>query len=229
MKMKLFSFAAAVLLIFPLAAQSQSNDSTMVFTSPNPEMLEIHKSNTIHAWGVDIMLSNNGFGLAGFYRRQFDRELSGLISFGIAESKDDNEVEYVDYWGQVIVPGKINRFLLIPLTFGIQQRLFADDIMDSFRPYVNAGVGPTLILSSPFNKEFFTSLKYARSHYTAGGYIGFGAYFGSVEGAIAGLNIRYYWIPVRGGIESMYNEDLSIRKKSEFGGFFITLNLGSAF
>ncbi len=226
--MKLTKYILAAFFLSPVFSQ-EKNDSTIVFDSPNPEILMPQKVNKIDGWGVDIMLSNNGFGLSGFYRREFDRDLSGLISFGVAESKDDNEVEYVDYWGQVIVPGKINRFLLIPLTFGIQQRLFADDITDSFRPYVNAGVGPTLILSSPFNEEFFSSLKLARSRYTAGGYIGFGAYFGSVEGAIAGINIRYYWVPVKGGIASMYNEDLTVRKKSEFGGFFITLNLGTMF
>jgi hypothetical protein len=237
---------ACAIFIAATFAAAQSKDSSMVFTSPEPMSIKTQQSLLDDAWGVDILLSNNGFGLAGFYRHQYSRDLFGTATFGIAESKDDNEVEYYDYWGQSFVPGKINRFLIMPLLFGVQYRLFADDIMDSFRPYVNAGAGPTLILAAPYNREYFNSLGYARSHYTVGAYIGIGAFFGSDMGSLSGINIRYYYIPVSGGIESLQDPDVTVtpqpgetftpyvipgnvRKKNDFGGFFITINLGSAF
>ena len=214
---------------------AQQPDSTIVFTSPEPESSDPIRTSFDDAWGVDILLSNNGFGLAGFYRHQYSRELFGTVTLGIAESKDENEVEYYDYWGQSFVPGKLNRFLLIPLMFGVQYRLFADDITDSFRPYVNAGAGPSLVLASPYAREYFNSLSYARSHYTVGGYVGFGAFFGSDMGSLSGINIRYYFVPFSNGIESLQDPPVNdttpgkIRRKNEFGGFFITINLGSAF
>jgi len=208
---------------------SQQKDSTIIFESPEQEFTKPVQSPLDDAWGVDILLSNNGFGIGGFYRHQYSRDLFGTVTLGIAESKDDNEVEYYDWYGQSYVPGKINRFLLVPVHVGIQYRLFAEDITDSFRPYVNAGVGPTLVLAAPYEKEYFNSLGYARSHYTLGGYIGIGAFFGSDMGSLSGINMRYYFIPFSSGIESLQDVSGRIGRKKEFGGFFITINLGSAF
>ncbi len=215
---------------------AQSKDSTIIFASPEPLNIAPSRSELVDAWGVDILLSNNGFGIAGFYRHEYSRDLFGTLTFGIAESKDENEVEYYDYFGQSFVPGKINRFLLIPLHVGVQYRLFADDITDSFRPYVNGGLGPSLVLAAPYNREYFNSFGYARSHYTLGGYIGFGAFFGSDLGSLSGINVRYYYIPFSSGIESLRDPSPDngitpgkIRRKKDFGGFFITINLGSAF
>ncbi len=236
----------AITFIIALSLFSQQKDSAMVFESPEQEFIKPMQSSMENAWGADILLSNNGFGLAGFYRHQYSRDLFGTVTIGIAESKDDNEVEYYDWYGQSYVPGKINRFLLIPLHFGIQYRIFADDITDSFRPYLNAGAGPTLVLAAPYNREYFNSLGYARSHYTVGGYVGLGAFFGSDPGSLSGINIRYYFVPFSNGIESLQDPDVTItpavgetfapytvpgkiRKKKDFGGFFITINLGSVF
>lgn len=225
-----------LLLLLAAFSFSQGKDSTIVFVSPEPETMKPLSVSLDDAWGVDILLSNNGFGLGGFYRHQYSRDIFGTVMFGIAESKDDNEVEYYDYWGQSFIPGKINRFLLIPIQFGIQYRLFADDITDSFRPYINAGAGPTMVLVHPYRDEntgeqmdYFRSLGLARPKYTVGGYIGAGAFFGSDMGSLSGINIRYYVVPVDGGIESLINGAGKKVRKSDFGGFFITINLGSAF
>jgi hypothetical protein len=213
---------------------ASASDSAMVFTSPHQEKTAgaASASDLKHAWGVDVMLSGNGFGLGGFYRHEYTRDLFGTITLAIADSKDDNEVEYYDWYGQSYVPNKINRFLVMPLFFGAQYRLFADDITETFRPYVNAGAGPALILSAPYDREFFNSLHYAEAHYTAGGYVGFGAFFGSDKGSLMGVNFRYYYIPVSGGIASMVNSDPvnpAIIKKNDFGSFFITVNIGSIY
>lgn len=217
--------------------RAQSADSTIIFASPSNDLPAAVQGEYDEAWGADILLSNNGFGLAGFYRREFTRELSGTVTFGIAEAKDENEVEYVTYWGQSIVPNKLNRFLLVPLHVGVQYRLFADDITDSFRPYVNAGLGPTAVFAAPFEREFFSSWGYSTAHYTVGGYVGAGAFFGSDLGSLSGINIRYYFIPFPNGIPSMLtpanpndpSAPREVLRKKDFGGFFITINLGSAF
>lgn len=241
------AFMKKIFLLLPvvvLLSFSQATDSTIVFESPNKDIVTPIQSEMHDAWGVDILLSNNGFGLAGFYRREFSRDLFGTVTLGIAESKDDNEVEIITYWGESIIFGKINRFLFVPLHVGVQYRLFADDITDSFRPYVNAGFGPSLILAAPYvdqttgeQIEYFRSLGLARAHYTVGGYVGFGAFFGSDMGSLSGINIRYYFVPVAGGIPSLMeapslvdpNRPRQVNRKKDFGGFFITINLGSVF
>lgn len=205
-------------------------DSNIVFTSPNKNISTAPKVvSLLDAWGVDILISNNGFGLGGFLRHQYAEDTFGTMTLGFSEAKDDNEVEYVTYYGQTVIPGKINRFILVPLHFGVEYRLFAEDILDNFRPYINAAVGPTLVFSSPYDREFFNSLGYGQAHYTLGGYVGFGAFFGSDRESLSGINIRYYFEPIEGGLDSMQNSDGTIEKKKDFGGFFITLNFGSLF
>lgn len=236
-----------VLLILSVPAilfgqEQPLRDSTYVFTPSSPDI--IRKANyepLRNAWGIDLLISNNGFGGGAFFRREFSDVLSGFITLAISDVKDDSEVEYYNqYTGQSYVPYKKNRLMLFPLVIGAQYRLFKDDIVDNFRPYISAGIGPSMVFVSPYSiakqtpgpdgeiltnyeqVEFFNSLKYGQAHYTLGGYIGAGAYFGLDKGTLSGISIRYYVVPFKNGIESLEN----VRIKT-FGGFYITLNFGS--
>jgi len=201
----------------------------------------------LNVWGLDILVSGDGFGLGTFYRREFSEDLFGFASFSISESKDEREFEQSDpYYFTTYVPGKLNRFFVMPLTFGLQYRLFREDIMDTFRPFVNAGAGPAMIYVTPFTEitrfsdgsiessqvEFFKSLGRGRPHYTASAFVGFGANFGSEKSSIFGVNFRYYFTYLFGnGLPSLYdpsNGDV-IATKTSYGGFFITLNIGMAY
>ncbi|HTS00302.1 MAG TPA: hypothetical protein VML00_11145 [Bacteroidota bacterium] len=240
-----FSAATAILLAVLIAtpgfAQSRSfpgrPDSTAAATSTYDQ------GEYLNTWGVDILISTNGFGLGGFYRREFTPDVFGFVSFSVSEAKDAREIEQYDIYGNSTVPGKLNRFLVLPLMFGVQYRLFREDIVDTFRPYVNAAVGPTMVYMSPFvdlvpqpdgsiqvnDVEFFHSLGRGTPHYTASAYIGFGANFGGPNSGVFGINFRYYFTYLLGdGLPSLYdtNTGLLSATKKDFGGFFITLNVG---
>ena len=110
----------------------------------------------------------------------------------------------------------------MPLNFGVHYRLFENLIADNLRPYISAGVGPTLLVTTPYELEFFNSFGKAQAKYAAGGYIGIGADFGLDKSSLVGINIRYYYSKLLNGtVESLYG-----REKTEVQGFFITLNLG---
>ena len=119
----------------------------------------------------------------------------------------------------------------MPLFVGIQQRLFSDDIIDNFRPYVNIAAGPAMIYVFPYDLEYFSALGKGQPKYTFGGYIGAGAYFGSERSSLLGLNIRYSYIPYTGGLESMAKTTptgtYTVQKK-QFGSLSITLSFGTA-
>ncbi|GJQ62953.1 MAG: hypothetical protein SCALA702_20060 [Melioribacteraceae bacterium] len=175
-----------------------------------------------NSWGVDIMFGEGGFGLGTFYRQQFNRDLTGFIDLSFSESKDDKEIEYIDYFGQTYVIGKKNRVFLIPITLGVQYRLFADDITDNLRPYINAGVGPSVVLTTPYEKEFFNAFGDTQSKIAVGGYVGFGANFGLSKNNLVGINMRYYYSVLPGaGVENLEG-----RTRKNIGAFYITLNLG---
>jgi hypothetical protein len=197
----------------------------------------------VHAWGLDVLLSNNGFGMGAFYRYEMDDELSLMFNFAISDVKDDTEFEQYDYYGNSYIPNKKNRLLLLPLTVSVQYRLFKDDIVDNLRPFITAGIGPTMIFIAPYAHpttyyypdgsfyytdpgkiDFFTSLKYGKLRYTIGGFIGAGTYFGMDKGTITGLSVKYFLAPFPSGIEVMEGGYMK-----NFGGLFITLTFGGMF
>ncbi len=178
-----------------------------------------------NAWGIDVMFSEGGFGLGTFYRRQLSNIITGFVDFSISEAQDPKEFTYVDYWGNSYTAGKLNRTFLMPLNFGLQYRLFEDAIYDNLRPYINFGVGPALVLTDPYEQEYFSAFKNAQANYTLGGYIGLGANFGLDKTNLIGLNIRYYYI-------HLFNQGIEIlqgREEKDLGGIYITLNLGTMY
>jgi hypothetical protein len=175
-----------------------------------------------NAFGVDILFSEGGFGLGTFYRRQLSQTLSLFTDFSISEAKDEREFEIYDFWGTPVTLGKKNRVFILPLITGVHYRLFKDVLSDNLRPYINAGVGPTMSVITPYEMEFFDAFGKATTKYAFGGYIGLGANFGLDKKSLLGVNIRYYIIRFFDeGVESMYN-----RYQKNLGGFFLTINLG---
>jgi hypothetical protein len=206
-------------LFFSTLSESQILDSMFVYK--NDDVIKIDSIQYKKAWGLDLIASENGFGLGGFFRYQYSKNFTGMISVTFSEGKDGREMEYVDYWGYTYTPNKITRVMMIPITAAIQYRIFDEDILETFRPYVNGGVGPVILMTTPFVKEFFSSLKYAQAKYTYGGFLGVGADFGIEKKNLMGVNVRYYYTPYPAGIEIMEGNP-----KKSFGGIYITLNFG---
>ena len=249
LKCALLFTAMAICVSVPVKAQDEAKKPPIIFADTSVKAsraVPIESTAVRNFWGVDILISNDGFGLGTFYRREFSPDVSGFVSLSVSESKDPREVEQIDYFGQSIVPGKLNRFLVLPLMIGIQYRLFREDIMDTFRPYVNGGIGPTMIYVMPYTDlvynsdgtittnqvEFFSSIGKGHPRYTGSAFIGFGANFGSERSNMFGVNFRYYFTylfsdPIP-SLFDIYSGGIASTKK-DFGGFFITLNVGMGY
>lgn len=181
--------------------------------------LEVFPDNS---FGLDIMFSEGGFGFGTFYRRQLNQKFTAFVDFSISEAKDEKEFEYIDYFGQTFTVGKKNRVFLLPVNFGMQYRLFEDVISDNLRPYLNAGVGPTMAVTTPYDREFFNAFGKAQAKYALGSYFGVGANFGLDKSSLVGINLRYYVIHFFDrGVES-----LAGRYKKNLGGVYLTINIG---
>lgn len=204
-----------LLILLPLGFISAQRIGKMA-----PEKVpEVFPPNT---WGADIMFGEGGFGLGTFYRKNFSRNVAGFVDLSFSEAKDDREIEYVDYYGNTWVFNKQNRVFLMPLNFGLQYRLFSDILTENFRPYVTFGVGPTFVITTPYEREFFNSIGYAKVNYAAGGYFGLGANIGSSKSNVVGLNVRYYYSHLfNGGVENLIGHF-----QKDLGGIYISLNLG---
>ncbi len=212
MKTLLFSLTILIITFFNVNAQEIGE------LAPPKEPMTFPDN----AYGIDILFSEGGFGLGTFYHHQLTQEVTAFADFSISEAKDEQEFDYVDIYGNSYTFGKKNRIFLLPLNFGIQYRLFEHAIYDNLRPYINLGAGPTLVLTSPYDKEFFNAFGSAHANYAFGSYAGFGANFGTDKSSLIGLNIRYYYIHLfNNGVES-----LTDKPKKNFGGVFLSISLG---
>lgn len=176
-----------------------------------------------NAFGLDIMFGDAGFGLGTFYRRQLNLKWTAFTDISFSETKDDREFEFYDpFLGTFVTASKKNRVFQVPLNFGMQYRLFENDLTDNLRPYISAGFGPTMLITTPYADEFFSAFGKAQAKFALGGSIGFGANFGTDKSNLVGVSVRYYYSKVlNGGVESLYG-----KIRNEIQGFFITLNLG---
>ncbi|MFA6234021.1 MAG: hypothetical protein WC824_07505 [Bacteroidota bacterium] len=231
--------AIVLLALLPSLAIAQDG-GRIVFTDPKSGddklLTEEDLAPRAHAWGGDLMVGIDGFGLGLFYSYSFNDVLSSFANMSLTEAKDNNQRDYYDpYFGQVS-PNKMNYVFRVPLFLGLQYRLFKDEIVENFRPYVNAAAGPVLLYVSPMTGDMFSSLfDGGTSHYTFGGFLGAGAQFGFDRSNIFGLNVRYMIIPVPDGISSVgvpdpaNPEQLKPTPLANANGFYITINFGTTF
>lgn len=176
-----------------------------------------------------IFINTFGFGIGGIYRHQFNDEFAYQLEIELAGAKEDRNVEYIDQWtGLVYSPTKINSLLMIPITNALTGRLFKEDILDNFRPYYTIGAGPIIAYSFPYEPNSLTGLGSGNWHLGWGGYLGFGADFGTNFTLIQGVNIRYIFQHLPNGVVLIRNPDNPIEVKSfeYFHGFSLSLNIG---
>lgn len=208
----------------PSTPPAATRDTTMVFASPRPLLTTQAQAGALRdAWGIDVLFSGNGFGLGTFYYTEFSPTVFGFAHLGISGVQNTDEFEEYDpRVQQWIIPNKINRLFVFPLTAGIQYRLFKDDISDNLRPFLQAGIGPSFIMSTPYSREFFSAFGDAQFYVRPGGFVGVGMYFGDAQKTLTGAHLRYYYIPFGGdGLASVQNFPIH-----NFGGIFLSLSMG---
>lgn len=201
-------------------------DTTFIFYSPRPLINPNQSPDAFkNAWGIDLLFSESGFGMGAFYQKTLAKDYFGFLSLYISGARNTDEFESYDENYQLRVPNKINRLYIFPLMLGFQKNFFTDELTSTLRPYLSIGFGPTLIMSTPYEKEFFTAFGSAKFYGRFGGFIGAGANFGSSANMLTGINIRYYYIPFGGkGLESI--RDLPIET---FGGIYLSLTIGEKY
>lgn len=206
------------------------DDSLIIFEPAVPLFGEQAGKEILNAAGADILFSGSGWGLGGFYQRQIFENGTFLFNFALSGRRNTDEFENAWMGPIPVVSNKVNRLFMIPITAGVQYRLLAEQLQDSFRPFVLAGLSPTIILQTPYIQdgiyyEFFQSFGYTTTYFRWGAVFGIGSMFGNPsEGNVMGFTIRYYTIPFGGeGLESIQGVPIT-----NFGGIFLTLSVGSA-
>lgn len=158
-------------------------------------------------WGFGFSYTENGFGPSVSIYSPLGKSTDLSVNLSFSGVTDDKEIERFDIFGNSITYDKINRVFMIPLSIGIKKELFKDDIEGDFIPVFNLGISPTLILTNPYNKNFFSALSYTTTHFGFGGYGGIGVNFKQSKSVSMNVNLNYYYIPIVGeGVQSLqYN------------------------
>ena len=155
--------------------------------------------------GFEVVVTNSGFGLGGYYSLAIDDRNSFFAELNIGSEKSEREVKFFGF-GQSFIPDKANYFVRMPIHMGLQRRLWNDYIEDNFRPYLQVTGGPTLGWVYPYfddengngtydNEEKrydgIGSILKGDFRFGLGGTIGIGANFGESGRLTQGVRIAY--------------------------------------
>jgi hypothetical protein len=211
-------FLILILLLSPIYLKCQvsisrgSNSYDLKKLTEKPEPMNI--------WALNLLFSDNGFGVGATYYKNFTQNLSGIASIFFSSAKDDREFETSDIFGNSYTPYKVNRLYMIPVNLGIQIRLFKDDVSDNLRPYLNTGLTPTTIIYTPYNESLISSFGHAKARFAFGAFAGAGLDYLTSKKSSLSLNIRFYYISLFGnGIESLEGKE-----KTFYGGLYFVFS-----
>lgn len=155
--------------------------------------------------GFEVVVTNSGFGLGGYYALAIDDQNSFFAELSIGSEKSEREVKFFGF-GQSFIPDKANYFARMPIHIGVQRRLWSAYIEDNFRPYLQLTGGPTLGWVYPYfddengngtydseEKRYdgIGSIFKGDFRFGLGGTIGIGANFGETGRLTQGVRIAY--------------------------------------
>lgn len=170
-----------------------------------------------NTWGFSASFSDYGFGGGFFLGHNFNADFEAQISAEMSTAQASREFDLLSV-------NKVNRIFVIPLMASAQYRLFREGLSDNLRPYVTAGAGAVVAMTTPYQEDFFTSFADQQSKIVPGGFIGLGAKFGMDPKSSFGAGLRYFIIPYPGKIQSTSSESLS-----DLSGLFLTVSYGMNF
>lgn len=216
--MSLSLFIRRALLVFIVVGAMEILPTPLVWAQETEEPAnEASEERYGSGAGFQVLLTNNGFGLGGYYSRQLGTSTSFFMEASLGAGKDERELKYFSRYGNSIIPNKQNYLLMLPIRIGFQKRLFAEYIEDNFRPYIHLSGGPSLGWVYPYyndidgNNRFdestdqrydlFNAFPKGGLHFGLGGSIAFGAYFGKRKKVAQGVRFGYAFSYFFEGVE----------------------------
>lgn len=229
MKRRFGTVLFAAILLLPIVAGAQPVRKT------DPAKQNVYGS----GFGLNIALTNSGFGLGGYMMRSVSPTSSFLADFIITTVKDEREQRFFNFFGESIIPNKENYLHVLPFQIGIQKRLFKNSIEDNFRPYLHVAGGPTLGWISPYYEDdngngrrdidedihdIISAFPKGHAEYGMGGTIAIGAHFGISKRVTQGIRFGYsfQWFP--NGVQLL--EPFESPSEEFFGTPTLTLSFG---
>lgn len=222
------TLTASLLTTFPAHAQEGAEPNT-TDQADNPYGSGL---------GFQILLTNSGFGLGGYFFRSINTSTSFMADISLGAGKDERELKFFRF-GSSFIPNKANYLLMMPIQAGLIHRLFRNAIEENFRPYVQVTAGPTIGWEYPYFNDENGNGQFDREEDTfdsigalpkgdlrmgIGGTIAVGAHFGLSRKVTQGVRIGYSFTHFLQGIQLL--EPQVQEAQQFFGTPTITLTFG---
>ena len=172
-------------------------------------------------WSLGLNYGENGFGPYFSYFAALGKTSDMVFSLAFSGVTDDREIERYDVFGNSVTYDKINRVFMMPLSIGIKQELFKDDIEGDFLPVLNFGITPTLVMTNPYERSYFSAIPYTQTSFAFGGYGGIGVNFSQSKSTSMSVNLSYYYLPIIGNdVQSVQYNTID-----NVGGFLLSMGV----
>jgi len=216
-------------------------DSTIIFEPAKPLVtFQEALSQQRHAWGINLVFSESGFGYGMFWRNYFSDKFTMEAKFFFSDARNSDEFETPDYQFQrYLVAGKKNRLYNLPLTISASYYPFNDVISETFKPFVQLGTGVSFVGQAPYfiydefdeqvldYKDFFSAIGKVKFQTRFAMHFGIGADVSIIGKQSTQVSLNYYYIPFGGeGLESMNKHLTNIPRMTQFGGVQLNLTFG---
>jgi len=141
--------------------------------------------------GLVFTMAESGSGGGAFFSLPFGSLFHAGVAVDVLFLRDSKQIEYRDpYYGGVYQMNKINNVYIFDFQISIKRRLFADDLDDSFRPFLSGGLGPVFGMNFPEDES-----KPDQYEWSIGGFVGGGADITFDKKYFVGVRGQYRMIP----------------------------------
>ena len=179
--MKLLNLSLSVVFMMVSLSLAQLNDES-----------EDQANNHV---GFVFTMAETGSGLGGFIAWPLFGGFHIGFNLDAYFLRDANQLDF-DYYGMPVSINKKNNVYLFDAMITLKKRLFADDLDDSFQPFITGGVGPYFGMNFPeYDVTPEGSPTFDQYAWTVGGFAGAGVDVNVNEKVFIGIRAQYRVIP----------------------------------
>jgi hypothetical protein len=158
----IYIFIIALLLVSVQLVRAQDNINT-------DEDVYLKQAKT--EAGLVFTMAETGSGFGAFYAIPFGSIFHVGATVNAYFLRDSKQFDYQDpYTGGIYSVNDVNNVYIFDAMITLKRRLFAEDMHDSFRPFLTGGFGPVFGLNNPEDDRLPN-----QEEWSFGGFVGAGA------------------------------------------------------
>jgi hypothetical protein len=140
--------------------------------------------------GIVFTMAETGTGFGAFYALPFGDIFHVGATIDAYFLRDSKEFQYMDYYGRYFSANDVNNVYIFDVMITLKRRLFANDMHDSFRPFITGGFGPVYGYNSPEDDRLPN-----QEEFTFGGFLGAGADISVDKKFFISIRGQYRFLP----------------------------------